>query len=429
MPEIENVPTEEEKYSMFLKGYKQGRKDKKKIFGIEGEDLSEEELKKQYLKYDTADEEKMRKLIEELIEKLSDDQLKYFFIQISLLKRQNLSHFVFDNQSTDILAASDWRDWDICKETEFEKHLAKLEKQLLKKAASGQSIKATGKKVINVTYPLDKVNNKAWNLFDLEPGNINRQPLRVEKAGANKPINIYYSINFDGLEPAMTIAKKLQPYDKRVYVAAAALYNESGEDRPVVTLNQIYHAMGFTGEPGKADKEKINNSITKMRAAQIVVDNTEEVTVGKYKYDKFVYDGSLLPTDRVTAIAKNGQEIDSSIRLLAEPPLITFARGRNQITELKIKILQSPISKTDLNLQVEDYLLDRIARAKTGRGTPKILYKTIIEQLHSQNMLAASVRQLKSRLPDKVKKYLDYYIKCGHIKKYTSCNEGVTVYF
>lgn len=286
-------------------------------------------------------------------------------------------------------------------------------------------LKAGGKKASMVTYPLDKVNSKVWGLFDLESGNLDNVPMRAEKKGSDEKISIYYAINFDELGNDISITRKLQPYDKRAYVAMAALFNAGNK---VVTLSQIYHAMGFTGTPGKPDKDKISNSITKMRSAQIRIDNTEELEIGHYKYPKVTYEGALLPSEQVTAII-NGQEVDSAIHLFREPPLITFAKGRNQIKELDIKILQSPISKTDVNLQIEGYLIERIARAENGTGIPRILYKKILEQLFPQDATSANIRQIKNRLPSKVKKYLDYYVKCNYIKKYTADKEGVTVYF
>lgn len=284
-----------------------------------------------------------------------------------------------------------------------------------------EALKVTAQKTKTVSYPLDKVNFKVWNL--LPSGNLDNIPIAVENGKSNTELSIYYAINFDELGNDIAIAKKLLPYDKRAYVAIAALFNAGNE---VVTLTQIYHAMGFSGTPGSTDRDKINNSITKMRSAQIRIDNSQESN--SYKYPKFIYDGSLLPSERVTAIVNN-QLAEAAIHLFREPPLITFAKERKQLTTLDIKLLQSPMSKTDTNLQIEGYLIERIARARNKTGKPRILYQTILEQIYVTEMTPTKQKNLRTRLPNKVKKYLDYYIKCNNIKNYTSDTSGVTVYF
>ena len=78
----------------------------------------------------------------------------------------------------------------------------------------------------------------------------------------------------------------------------------------------------------------------------------------KYKYNHFRYDAALLPLERMQAIV-NGQTVDSAFHLFREPPLITFAKERKQVTTIERKVLQTPISKTNQNLLIEDYLLER----------------------------------------------------------------------
>lgn len=293
---------------------------------------------------------------------------------------------------------------------------------LLKQLKQKQDLpKVIAKKTNTLSYPIDKVNFKVWNLF--ATGNLDNIPIAVENGKSKAELNIYYAINFDELEDDISIAKKLLPYDKRAYVAIAALFDAGNK---VVTLTQIYHAMGFTGTPGRSDRDKINDSITKMRSAQIKVDNAQECS--HYKYPRFVYDGSLLPSERVTAVV-NGQLSEAAIHLFREPPLITFAKERKQITTLDIKLLQSPISKTDINLQIEGYLIERIARAKNGTGNSRILYQTILDQIGIDEMSPTKQKNLKKRLPTKIKKYLDYYVKCKNIKSYKEDDSGVNVCF
>lgn len=269
-----------------------------------------------------------------------------------------------------------------------------------------------GKRIKEFDFPLDKVNANVWKL--LEKDMHGQLAFGANKATSKKEISILYSINFDDLGNDITITKRLEAYDKRVYMAVAALFNAGNQ---VITTAQIYDAMGFNGNPGKADIMKISASISKMTAARIYIDNSEEAAA--YKYDRFKYDASLLPMERVKAIV-NGQEVESAIHLFREPPLISFARQRKQITTLSRKLLTTPLSKTSQNLSLEEYLIERIAHAKRGNLSAKILYITVYEQVG----ITGKQRQ---RTPDKIKRLMRHYQDCGFIASFSEEPDGIRV--
>lgn len=273
----------------------------------------------------------------------------------------------------------------------------------------------TTKRARDIEYPLDKVNAQIWSL--LEKDTRGQVALKAEKAGSAKPLTIYYSVDFDKLGEGITITKRLTSYDKRVYIAVSALFNAGNH---VISLTQVYYAMGYTGRPNGKDLERINEAVSKMTGARIYVNNEQEADV--YNYPKFVYDGSLLPIERTTASIQ-GSLADAAIHIFREPPVITFAKQRKQITTVNVELLQSPISKTEANLLIEDYLIERIARAKIGRQPRRILYKTLYEKAR---VTTAKQRQ---RMPDKVRRYLEHYQKCGLIARFIMEKDGVTVFF
>jgi len=279
----------------------------------------------------------------------------------------------------------------------------------------GHIPKATARRVELIEYPLDKINSQIWSL--LEKDTRGQLALKAEKTGSKKELNIYYAINFDELGEGITITRRLTPFDKRVYIAISALFNAGNN---VITLTQIYYAMGYTGKPGKNNLERINSTITKMTNAKIYVNNEQEAAV--YKYNKFVYDGSLLPLERGTAIV-NGQISESAIHIFREPPIITFAKQRKQITTIDVKLLQSPISKTDINLLIDDYLIERISRARNGKQPCRILLKTLYEKV------GITTQKQKQRIPDKLNRYLTHYQKCGMIENFSVDRDGITFRF
>lgn len=178
--------------------------------------------------------------------------------------------------------------------------------------------------------------------------------------------------------------------------------------------------MGNTSRPSTADIKKINDSLTKMRLARIYISNEHEAN--KYKgYQQFKYDGDLLPFERITGII-DGQESDAILHFFREPPLMTFAKERKQITTLELRLLESPISKTEANLAIDDYLLERISHIKNGKAQPRILYETLYKKC------SITTKKQKDRAPEKIKRYLEHYKNSGFINSYDEDAEGITVY-
>ena len=277
----------------------------------------------------------------------------------------------------------------------------------------------------SVEYPLDKPNSKIWNL--LEKDTKGQVAFNMAKHGSRQTFLAYYAIDFDALsnDGRITLTKRLLPFDKLVYIAVSALFNAGNN---VITLSQIYYTMGYTGRPGLKDLTRINEAITKMTTARIFFDNEQEAE--KYKYPRFKYDGSLLPLERGTVIV-NGKLADAAIKIYREPPLITFAKQRQQITTIDAKLLRAPISKTDANLQIQDYLLERISKAKNGKGRScRILFRTLYERTGIPDKPKTNTeKQRKKRAPEKIKKYLTYYQEQEFITRFTTEPDGITVFW
>ena len=274
----------------------------------------------------------------------------------------------------------------------------------------------------SLEYPIDKINANIWeDLAAASKDSPNGQlAFAVEKTGSRKEATIFYSINFDELEKldGLKLTKALTPFDKRVYIAVNAIYAQSGQ---YMSAGQVFAAMGNTGKPSKKQLEKVNESLTKMGAARVYLDNGQEIGVNK-GYKHFRYDAPLLPFERVNAYINNAL-VESAIHLFREPPLMTFAKERNQITTITKKLLESPVNKTEGNLRIDDYLIERIARMKSGKGktSRKMLYSTIYEKCQIKTRLQ------RHRTPETIRRYLDYYKECDYIAGYTEEQDGITI--
>lgn len=283
--------------------------------------------------------------------------------------------------------------------------------QIQEKAQQTELAKIGGRRVKSVDFPLDKLNTNIWKFLEKDTGG--QIAIGTEKHGSKNQINIYYSIDFAELGNGIKITKRLDAFDKRVCISIAALFN-AGND--CITNQQVYNAMGYDGRAGASDILKISESISKMAAAHVFIDNTEEAKA--YNYPEFMYDASFLPMERVRVIL-NGKEADA-IHIFREPPAVSFARGRNQLTQIERRLLASPLNKTIQNMELEDYLIERIAHAKRGTLSAKIKYDTIFEKANIKG-------KQRQRAPEKIVKLLDHYVKCAWIKSYKMENDGVRI--
>ncbi len=272
----------------------------------------------------------------------------------------------------------------------------------------------TVRNIDNLDNPIDKINNSIWDSLKTDTGGQISFPIKAEPDSSKRQVNFLYAINFDNIESEVPIVKRLDPFDKRVYVAVGGLVKNGYY---VFTTTQIYHAMGHTGKPGKFDKARIDKAMTKFHAI-IYLSNQEEIEAG-YNYPSHVYDGPLLPFYRDTELNKiNGQVVESTYRVYLDEgksqiPLIDFAAERKQVQTIKPEVFQVGLSDTDTNINIQDYLLERIAKARTGHGQKKILLSTLYDRTH------LTTYKQKQRAPAKIKKCLDHYKDCDLIADYT----------
>ena len=321
--------------------------------------------------------------------------------------------------------------------------LTLLEQFLLDLGAFGDIEQPAGRSISNMQisalhYPLDKVNGDVWGLSekDYEDKFLYAMETRWGARGGKlkrkpKEITLVLILDFSELEKnGITVKRKLTNFDKRVYIAIASLYL-AGND--VVTLSEIWRAMGNGNTtPAPNQLENIYNSVLKMMFTRIYVDDREEHETYNYDIDDpaagwkaGMYDGALLDARFIPGEAHaRGRTTYKTIQIFAIPALVSFAILRKQITTVDLKLLQAPLNKTEGNLGIEDYLLNRIAKAKNaGKKQEKILLETLYDRA------GITTKKQKQRAPEKIKRYLEFYKKEESIKRYDLQADSVAVYF
>lgn len=272
--------------------------------------------------------------------------------------------------------------------------------------------------------PLDMVNRLIWTGLEqlANGGEVSFDTTKGKDRKKGVETIVGFAIDFSTLETpdsGVTITRQLTPFDKRCYLAIAALYNAGNE---VMSATQIYKMMGYRGSPAAEHIQRINDSLSKMGAARVHVDNTNEADTYK-GYPVFKYDASLLPFERISAYINN-QICESAIRLFREPPLITFARKRSQITTIPKQLLETPGSKTDTSFRLEDYFLTQISFMKGNKKfSRKMLFSSIYEKCQ------ITTKKQRQRSPEQIRKILTYYMEQGYITGFIEDKDGIIIRF
>ena len=300
-----------------------------------------------------------------------------------------------------------------------------------------EKLTVKGKGAELVIRPKDKVNRNIWifNNDILDTMNENA-PIEIDtsRAGSNDKASIMFRAYygelaendfFGRLEEKLTELNYLNEYDKEVCIAAASVFYEYGD---IMTLSQIHYTMGYNTKPNPEQLRKLKESLEKMRTLKIMIDNTSE-HLAYSNIETFPYNGVVLPWES-REICVNGQVTDAVIHLFREPPLMTLARKRNQITTISRSIQAAPFNKTPQNNILYDYLIDRITSIqreankkthKNKKASNRILYETVFEHLQLADAKA------KRRVKEKIEDYLKHFKKEKLIKNYKKDDEGVSI--
>ncbi len=278
---------------------------------------------------------------------------------------------------------------------------------------------------------------------DLYPGTAKRVNVQKKKLQKKNPVKTLIAVDFDDLKNQGNIVilgrRELNQFDQDIHDAITTHYVEGGNE--YITDSMIYDIV--TGKDGATlnpvQKEAISNAITKLMYSHVRIDASEEAK--KFGIERFIYDGYLLPAERVT-VSLNGT-ITECIHLFRNPPLYDYANKRNQIARIEIKLLNSPVNKNEETIIIQSILYRNVLRIKgPTKQNPTIDYETIYSQLGIPDLKAimnikddderkkklGALRKKKLKVRETVKKILEYWTSEGFIKGYKENNfESVTI--
>ena len=166
-----------------------------------------------------------------------------------------------------------------------------------------------------------------------------------------------------------------------------------------------------------------------MMATLVTIDASAEISSKMITKTTGIYKGALIPAERVEIMELNGQKVTDCIHLLRTPPLYDYARDKNQIGTIDIKMLDTPLSNTKENIELKGYLLKRIASIKNAKSnmSDTIRYDTLYKYLQIKAPNKNALYRQFQDVRNKVKKLLDFWIKMGLISSYEEEKEGKSI--
>lgn len=283
--------------------------------------------------------------------------------------------------------------------------------EILKKAAASfqkdHVTASVGAKVPeSIAYPLEKA---ATTLFS--GMQIGMTALKAEPNGKSEVTN-YITLDVDELpedNSVRAVWSGLSIFDKRVYISIDALLRAGNE---YMSASQIWRAMGNNKAPSQDQIKRILESCEKMSKCRISFDNSEEVKAG-YHYDAIsIRRAYLLPMEMKVDIAINGKIVKNCIQIIRPSlPIMEIARSKRQCIPYTHEQLAIPLSMTDDNLKLDDYLRRRIARNEANR---KIMRQTVYDNCG----ISKSDRKKRARFDEKMRKLFARYKEVGILADY-----------
>ena len=228
-------------------------------------------------------------------------------------------------------------------------------------------------------------------------------------------------VDLDELE-GVKISKELTLYEEFVWQTCVNLIVQDNHE--ILTVEQIYKAMGNPGRPTPSIKEEILEAVKIASRTRVSIDTAAEIS--KYpNTDRISAEFQLLDTEIVTAYSR-GKIVKNGIKILGVPKLYTFAANRKQVSCLPASILEVPVSKTKQTIPLLNYLVQRILRMKNDKTAPK---EILLDNLFLQCRIDSKSK--RSRLLNEkngtLRAILDHFISNGFIKEYRISSRDIEI--
>lgn len=233
----------------------------------------------------------------------------------------------------------------------------------------------------NVLKPVDKLNGietasikgSIWATIE----NLEDGQLALNMGTTNNPAVAIYSIQFDNLPD--NIQNKLTPFDKRVAEVTNSLILEGNK---CLSLSYICKAMGMNDNPTKTQRKRVADSLEKLNNAKVKIDCTDEREKHKKSKIQDIYEGRIFEFETGSRYI-NGVFTDRVYHFFRDSCLLRYSIDKNQIIPVSTRVMNFPLSLTDMNILLEDYFVEFVKHNKNKKNKNNICtmkYETIYKK-------------------------------------------------
>lgn len=210
-------------------------------------------------------------------------------------------------------------------------------------------------------------------------------------------------ISLRDLPEELKLSRDIEPYDDIVHTAITSLY-ENGNTK--FTGQTIYRVI--TGNPDAIATpealQKIQESWTRLNSTDVRLDTctvSDSFGFERWSRKRKIIEGG---TDTFTVHNQHGDFETTIYTVLEEPLLKTFANAINQIKRYPVKLLDTPINKTEEILLLQSMLMDHIQAIP--RIDNHIVYDTLFAAI---NLTDKAQKQKRAKMRKYIHTMLDYW--------------------
>lgn len=240
------------------------------------------------------------------------------------------------------------------------------------------------------------------------------------------PVETRISLSFNKDESrGVSCSRVLTNFDREVIDAVSTLASNA----QIMTAAMIYRVI--TGKDdsvavSQPQKKRVEESMNRCAECRVVIDITSELkgNGGSSDNESLQYMGHAINYEAIKH--QKGRGTTTYYKINTMPPFYRFAERLGKISVVPLRLLDSPVSKTDNIIAIQSYLLREIDSMKRAESKPRTIEWEIIYQMAIQEGKKES-RQENKRTRDTIQKILDFWVTEEFIRGYQSPSRSGTI--
>lgn len=168
------------------------------------------------------------------------------------------------------------------------------------------------------------------------------------------------SISIDE-DQGISCSSYLTVFDKEVIDAVSTL----AVSNQVMTSSMIYRVIvgkDETSQVGQAQKQRVEESMVRCSRCRVRIDLTENFIKDPQEDQSLIYSGQAISFTELCYKKGRGKAI--YYKVLEMPPFFKFAESLGKLSVIPLKLLDTPVSKTENIISIQSFLLKEIENAK-----------------------------------------------------------------